>query len=189
MAEPGEAGNSQHEGEAAETKKAKRGGARLREENEALKRRVSQLEEEVEQLRDKWMRAVADLDNFKKRSTREREEYFKYGNEELLRGMLPVVDNLQRALNHAENHDNREALMEGVQMTLRQFLSVMERFGVAQIDALHQPFDPSRHEALMQVESPDHEPNTVVQELEKGYLLHDRLLRPAKVAVSKRTQT
>lgn len=189
MVEQGEAGNSQQEGEAVEAKKTKRGASRIREENEALKQQVTQLKEEVEQLRDKWMRAVADLENFKKRSTREREDYCKYASEELLREMLPVVDNLQRALNHTGDHERKEALREGIQMTLKQFLSVMEKFGVAQIQALNEPFDPSRHEAVMQVESQDHQPNTVVQELERGYLLHDRLLRPAKVVVSKKTQT
>ncbi len=189
MTEQGEAGSGHDEAEAAEAKRSKRGTSKLREENEALKQQVTQLKEEVEQLRDKWMRAVAELENFKKRSAREREDYCKYASEELLREMLPVVDNLQRALNHAGDHEKEGALREGIQMTLRQFHSVMERFGVAQIQALHEPFDPSRHEAVMQVESPDHQPNTVVQELERGYLLHDRLLRPAKVAVSKRTQT
>ncbi|MGQ9655864.1 MAG: nucleotide exchange factor GrpE [Thermodesulfobacteriota bacterium] len=189
MVEQGELGNGHNEGEVAEAKRPKRGAARIKEENEALKQQVNQLKGEVEQLRDKWMRAVADLENFKKRSAREREDYCKYASEELLREMLPVVDNLERALNHAGDHEKEEALTEGIQMTLRQFLSVMEKFGVARIQALHEPFDPSRHEAVMQVESADHQPNTVVQELERGYLLHDRLLRPAKVAVSKRTQT
>jgi molecular chaperone GrpE len=170
-----------------EKKSTARGAARLKELNEELKRKVEELQSELEQLRDKWLRAVAELDNMKKRVERDRHELIKFANEELLKQILPVVDNLERAIHHAEKSEDKKALLEGVRMIHRQFITVLENLGVKPIEALHQPFDPSKHEAMMQVESNEHEPNTVVEELEKGYLLHDRLLRPSKVAVSKKS--
>ncbi len=179
----------QREEPSGEGKRPRRGAmARLKEEVESLKQELARLQGEVEQIRDRWMRAVADLENYKKRCARELEESHRYGNEKLLREILPIMDNMERALNHTQNAGNGEAFLEGVQMIHRQFLSALERCGVRSVKALHEPFDPSRHEAMIQVESPEHDPNIVVQELEKGYLLHDRLLRPAKVAVSKRSE-
>jgi molecular chaperone GrpE len=169
-------------------KKVRKGGSKLREENEELKRALDDCKEELGQTRDRWIRMVAEMENFKKRSGKERDEFFKYANENILRELLPILDNLQRAIDHAETHNGQTGLLEGIQMTERQLVAVMERFGISPVDAISKPFDPSRHEAMIQVDSEDHEPNTVLQEHQKGYLLHDRLLRPAKVAVSKRTQ-
>ena len=159
---------------------------RLKQEIEGLRQSLEETKSQAEQLRDRWMRAVAELDNFKKRSAREREELSRQAQERILRELLPVLDNLQRALAHANNQEGKAGLLEGIQMIERQFLSALERLGVTPMEVLHQSFDPGRHEAMMQVESEEHEPNTVVQELEKGYMWSDRLLRPAKVAVSKR---
>ncbi len=159
---------------------------RLKQEMEALRRDLQEAKTQMEQLRDKWMRAVAELDNFKKRSARDQEELLRHAQEKVFREFLPILDNLQRALVHANNTQSKEGLLEGIQMIERQFISALERLGVTPMEVLHQAFDPARHEALMQVESEEHEPNTVVQELEKGYLWKERLLRPAKVAVSKR---
>jgi molecular chaperone GrpE len=166
----------------------RRAVARLKEEVEILKGEVARLQGEMEQTKDRWMRAVAELENYKKRSAREMEESCRYGNERLLKEVLPILDSMERALAHAQNAENGETFLEGIQMIHRQFLSILERFGVRSVNALNEPFDPSRHEAMIQVESSAHAPNTVVQELEKGYLIHDRLLRPAKVAVSKRSE-
>jgi molecular chaperone GrpE len=168
--------------------KPRRGGTRLRDQVAALEQRVRELQEEGDKLKDLWMRAAAELENFKKRAAREREDWTKYAAEGVLKEMLPVLDNLERALNHADNQENPEALLDGIRMVHRQFLSILERFGVKSIEALNQTFDPSLHEAMMQVQSEEHDANTVVQELERGYLLHDRLLRPSRVAVSKRTE-
>lgn len=161
---------------------------RLKEEVEELRRLLREAKAEGDQLRDRWMRAAADLDNFRKRSVREREELLRQAQERVIRDFLPVLDNLQRALAHAGNHADPRGLVEGIQMIERQFISVLEKLGVTPLDALNQTFDPGKHEAVMQVESEEHEPNTVVHELEKGYLWQDRLLRPAKVAVSKRKE-
>jgi molecular chaperone GrpE len=169
-------------------RRARRGATQIKEENEALKQELERLKDELEQLKERWMRTAAELENFKKRAAREREEYTKYANDKLLKQVLPVLDSLQRSLAHEGNKNSETAFWEGIEMIHRQFLTMLEGFGVQPIEALNEPFDPSRHEAIMQVESNDHEPNTVVEEMETGYLLHDRLLRPARVVVSKKTE-
>ncbi len=170
-------------------KEGRRKQEKLKQVIEDLRKELEEAKAESEQLRDRWMRAAAELENFRKRSIREREEFLRHAQERVVRELLPVLDNLQRALAHANNMEGTQGLLEGIQMIERQFLSALERLGVTPMEVLHQAFDPLRHEAMMQVESEEHEPNTVVQELEKGYLWNDRLLRPAKVAVSKRKQT
>jgi molecular chaperone GrpE len=157
----------------------------LEKELQELKEEVHRLKDEVEDYKDRWMRAAAELDNVKKRASRDQADLMKFANERLLKEILPILDNLERALDHSREQENLKALVEGIEMIQRQFLAVLERFGVRPIDALNQPFDPSVHEAMMQVESEQHEPNIVIQELEKGYWLHDRLLRPSRVTVSK----
>lgn len=141
---------------------------------------------EVQKNWDLYLRARADLENYRKRAQREKEDLSRFANENLLREILPVMDNLERALEHARQPDGDDGgLLQGVEMILSQFQRVIEKFGVTPICALGKPFDPARHEALGQVESDEHPPNTVVQELQKGYLLNDRLLRPAMVMVAK----
>lgn len=151
------------------------------------------LEEQLETSRgetrknwDLYLRARADLDNYRKRAQREKEDVVRFGQENLLRDLLPVIDNLERAVNHARDEsDEGEGLLAGVEMTLSQFRKTLERAGVVGFQALGEPFDPSRHEAMGHMESADQPPNTVIQELQKGYLLNDRLLRPALVMVAK----
>lgn len=135
---------------------------------------------------DLYLRARADLENFRKRAQREKEDLSRFANENLLREILPVADNLERALEHArQSEGGNGGLLQGVEMTLGQFQRVLEKFGVTPLRSVGEPFDPARHEALGQVESAEHPPNTVVQELQRGYLLNDRLLRPAMVMVAK----
>jgi molecular chaperone GrpE len=136
---------------------------------------------------DRYVRLVAETENFKKRSVRERDDAIRYANESLLKELLPVIDNLERAIAHAAavGGDNGKNLVEGVEMVLKGLLDVLSKIGVTQISALGQPFDPSKHEAMAQVESDAHAPNTVVQELHKGYQFRDRLLRAALVSVAK----
>lgn len=141
---------------------------------------------EVQKNWDLYLRARADLENYRKRTQREKEELSRFANENLLREILPVLDNLERALDHArQGAADNSGLVQGVEMTLSQFQRVLEKFGVTPITSLGALFDPARHEALGQLESADQPPNTVVQELQKGYLLNDRLLRPAMVMVAK----
>lgn len=141
---------------------------------------------ETEQNRDLYLRARADMENLRKRAQRDREEFARFANEGLLKEIIPVLDNLERAVEHAGgNGDQGEALLQGVEMTISQFAKVLEKFNVKPVEAKGQPFDPSLHEAVGHLESAELPPNTVAQELQKGYLLHDRLLRPSLVLVSK----
>ena len=132
--------------------------------------------------RDRWLRAVADLDNYKKRSATEKSNILKFKYEELLRDLLPVVDNLERAL-EAKGAET-DPLTEGVHMILGMFKNVLARYEVKEIEALGKPFDPHLHEALGRVPDSSKPVNTIVQEYEKGYLYKDKLLRPSKVMVS-----
>lgn len=133
---------------------------------------------------DLRLRATADLENFKKRALQEKSRILKYRNEELLRDLLPIVDNLRRALDHPVNSEGVEAFVEGVRMISGMFGDVLERYGVKEITAMDEKFDPHWHEALARIPVPDRESNTVVEELEKGYTYQDRLLRPSRVVVS-----
>ncbi len=133
---------------------------------------------------DLYLRERADLENYRKRVQREKEDLARFANENLLREMLPILDNLERAVAHAEQEQDA-SLLEGVKMTLDQFRKTLERFGVLPVAAIGEPFSPDRHEAMGQMESAEQAPNTVVQELQKGYTLNDRLLRPSLVMIAK----
>jgi molecular chaperone GrpE len=138
---------------------------------------------------EKFLRTYAELENYKKRVEKERADHFKYANEDLLRDMLPFIDNLYRAIEHfSEGDNNSTALAEGVRLTLAEFMRVLEKHGVESIESVGKPFDPNLHEAMLQVETEDYEPLTIVEEFQKGYRLKDRLLRPARVSVAKRPE-
>jgi molecular chaperone GrpE len=139
---------------------------------------------ESEENRDRWLRSVAELENFKKRSLQERSKLLKYKDEDLLRELLPVVDNLERALSNSPKDDMENPLTQGVQMVLRMFAEALKKYGVTEIEALGKSFDPQFHEAIAQEPSANGPSNLVTRELEKGYMYKDRLLRPAKVIVS-----
>jgi molecular chaperone GrpE len=124
------------------------------------------------------------MDNTRKRIEREKSDGICFANESLLRGLLPVVDNLERAIQHSEQKSDSDSLIEGVRMTLKAFSDLLARFGCVPFDAVGETFDPRYHEAMLQQESPGPE-NTVLLEYQKGYKLHERLLRPALVVVSK----
>lgn len=135
---------------------------------------------------DLYLRTRADLENYRKRAQREKEDLGKFANEGLLRELLPVLDNLERAVAHArETGTGDGSLLQGVEMTMGQLHKVLDQFGVTGIEAAGKVFDPAHHEAMGQLESSDLPPGHVVQELQKGYLLNQRLLRPALVMVSK----
>jgi molecular chaperone GrpE len=156
---------------------------------ENLRQALAAKELEARNNYDRFLRQVADLENFKKRSAREREDISRFANEALIKDLLSVVDNLERAVAHASGGGNGKPIVEGVEMVLKGLLDVLAKHGVTQISAVGQPFDPSKHEAMAQVESDAHEPNCVVEELHKGYALRDRLLRPALVSVAKASKT
>lgn len=146
---------------------------------------LKQKDEEIARLNDKILRMAAEMDNTRKRLERERNEAIAYANEQILRELLPVIDNLERAISHANSETDSKTLLEGVEITLRSFLATLERFGCIPFESVGKPFDPSYHEAIMQQETDEHPENTVVQEYQKGYMLKDRLLRPAMVVVAR----
>jgi molecular chaperone GrpE len=141
--------------------------------------------EKIKDSHERMLRAVADLDNYKKRALKEKDEVQKYGIEKVLKDLLPVVDNLDRALEHAHSSADFESLKQGLAMTRKLFLDALAKSGVSAFSATGQPFDPRLHEAMQQVETNDVPPNQVVSEVVRGYMLHDRLVRPALVVVSK----
>ncbi len=143
------------------------------------------LEEELGQEKDRYLRLYAEFDNYKKRVARDREELIKYGNESLLYELLPVIDNLEMAMKHSSN-DTSAGLAQGVEITLKEFLRVIDKFGLSPIDASGKMFDPSLHHAMTQVERDDIDENMVVEEFRKGYMFREKVLRPSLVAVSKK---
>ncbi|MCL4686694.1 nucleotide exchange factor GrpE [Myxococcota bacterium] len=149
--------------------------------------RIAALEQELAEAGDRILRLAADLDNFRKRALKEREEAHHFGHQNLVKDLLPSVDNLERAVDHARK-SGKEAtsgLLEGVELVLRELLSVLAKHGVTPIEALGQPFDPALHEAMAQVPDGSQPPGTVVEVFQRGYQLRARLLRPARVVVSK----
>jgi molecular chaperone GrpE len=144
--------------------------------------------EETARNRDLYLRTLADLDNYRKRAQREKEELSRFANENVLRELLPVLDNLERAIEHARGDQGGGGILQGVEMTLGQFTKVLEKAGVKPVAALGEPFDTARHEAIGHEETTAQAPQTVVRELQKGYLLNDRLLRPAMVLLAKAPQ-
>ena len=147
--------------------------------------RLEAAERQAQENHERFLRAAAELDNFRKRKEREVSDLRKYANQTLLRELLGVVDNLERALAASQDNGEPEGLMEGVNMTLKELLKIFDQFNVKPIESLQQPFDPNLHEAVMQEPSDAFPANTVLKELQKGYMLRDRLLRPAMVVVSK----
>lgn len=146
---------------------------------------ASALEAEKKDLQDKLLRLAADFENYKKRMIRDREAFFKYAEEALLKELLPTIDNLERALAHQNSGDDAKAMREGVDLTLKALLTATAKFGLSPIDSIGQPFDPNLHEALAMEESAEVAPQSVLREFEKGYFYKDRLLRAAKVVVAK----
>jgi molecular chaperone GrpE len=154
---------------------------------------VTELEAKIEAARqeaqanyDRLLTVSAEFDNYKKRSARELQDFRKYANETILKELLPVVDNLELAIKSArEDSSEQVPLVDGIDLTLKEVLRVLNKFGVQAVEALNQPFDPVFHQAVVGEESDAYPKNTVIQELQKGYTLHDRLLRPAMVVVSR----
>lgn len=154
---------------------------------QAIERLTAALAEKTAELahnKDLYLRERAETENFKKRIQREKNEALRFAQEPLARDLLPVIDNLERAVEHAAAGGNGQPLVEGVRLVLRNALDVLERHGVTRVDASEGPFDPNQHEAVMRVANAALPPNQVVEQFEPGYRLHDRLLRPAKVSVS-----
>lgn len=152
---------------------------------EKLQAQIADKDRELAELKDRYLRVLAENENVRKRIRQQSEEAIRIQRENLLRELLPVVDNLERAVDAARGGGNGKPIVEGVEMVLRSLLDFLKTQGVTQLTSVGQPFDPLRHEAVDQIESSRHPPNTVVNEFHRGYQIGDRLLRPARVAVAK----
>jgi molecular chaperone GrpE len=150
-----------------------------------MEARFEAKEEEAKETYERFLRVSADFENYKKRSSREMEEFRKYANQSLLKEMLSVVDNLELAINSSNDGEKVDkTLIEGLNLTLNEILRVFQKFNVTPIEAQGKTFDPAYHEAVMREETDDYPENSVISEFQKGYLIHDRLLRPAMVVVA-----
>jgi molecular chaperone GrpE len=159
------------------------------EEREELKRALEQKTREAEEEHDKYLRLYAEFDNYRKRIQRDLVDFRKYANEQFALELLTVVDHLGLALKHAAEGGNTiQGLREGVELVYKQLRDVLEKFGIKAFPAEGQPFDPSLHDAMMQAVTDEVPENTVVQVMQDGYLYHDKILRHAKVSVSKKHQ-
>lgn len=148
---------------------------------------VEQLRAELERCKDQSLRCRAELDNYRKRAAREMDEHRRYANIGLIRDLLPVLDNVQRAVEAAEKSTDGSGLLDGVKLVAQQLQGVLERHHCVKINALGAAFDPHLHHAILQQPSDEHPPNTVIMVTQEGYQLHDRVVRPSQVIVSSNT--
>ncbi|MBS4217095.1 nucleotide exchange factor GrpE [Bacillus sp. FJAT-49711] len=146
--------------------------------------RISELEKKVEEAENRYLRLYADFENFRRRSQLEREASEKYRSQSLITNLLPAIDNFERAMQIELKDEQSKALLNGVQMVYRNIVDVLKQEGAEQIEAVGQEFDPNFHQAVMQTNEPDFASNIVVEELQKGYKLKDRVIRPSMVKVN-----
>jgi len=152
------------------------------------KKEIAALEEQLCAEKDRFIRLSAEFDNYRKRKQREIDEFKKFANETVFKHFLSVVDNLERAIASAENDKDPDSLLAGVKLTHKEILKIFQAFNVNPVDAHHQVFDPNFHQAVTQKATDEVPENTVTDVLQTGYVLHDRLIRPAMVVVSKPTE-
>ena len=150
-----------------------------------LLNKVKEVQETADKNFDLYVRSQAEIDNLKKRFQRDKTELCKFSNESLIKKLLSVGDNLEKAIAHSENDNSLDVLREGVELTLKGLMDTLEREGLESVKALDEPFDPNFHEAVSELQDNSAKPGTVIQELQKGYILNQRLIRPAMVIVSK----
>ncbi|GAB2703672.1 nucleotide exchange factor GrpE [Paenibacillus thermoaerophilus] len=154
-------------------------------ETDPLQRELDQLRREFEENQQRYLRLQADYDNFRKRTRQEKEDFAKYASQKLMEQLLPVIDNFERAMAAASaSGGDYESLAKGVEMIYRQLRQVLEQEGLTPLQTVGQPFDPELHQAVMQVESEEYGEGIVVEEVQKGYRLKDKVIRPAMVKVS-----
>ncbi|WP_413773580.1 nucleotide exchange factor GrpE [Paenibacillus campinasensis] len=150
----------------------------------AAQAEIERLRNELSETQQRALRAQADFDNFRRRTQKEKEELAKYASSKLIQELLPVIDNFERALQASEDNPEFESFSKGVNMIFRQLEQVLAAEGLTAMNSVGQPFNPEFHQAIMQVESDEHEEGIVVEEVQKGYMLKDKVLRPAMVKVS-----
>ncbi|HIJ59120.1 MAG TPA: nucleotide exchange factor GrpE [Nitrospirae bacterium] len=150
---------------------------------------IEKLKQENEDYKNKYLRLYAEFDNYKRKILKDKEEIIKYSNESILNELLPILDSLEMAIKHGSSSttENLESLKKGVENTFRELQRTLEKFGVTYIDAQGKEFNPAFHHAISQVDKDDVEDNTVIEEFRKGYMLRDKVLRPALVVVSKKS--
>jgi molecular chaperone GrpE len=156
---------------------------------EDLEELLAKKEEELKLAQDKILRLAAEFENTRKRLDKDRSDGISYANENIMRALVPVIDNLERAIEHGEKDENCPALLDGVRMTLKSFLDVFAKFGGNQFESVGEPFDPNKHEAVTQEQTSEYPDMTVTKEFQKGYTLRDRLLRPAMVGVARNSKS
>ncbi|MFZ7113445.1 MAG: nucleotide exchange factor GrpE [Desulfatiglandales bacterium] len=152
---------------------------------EELREKLKKVEQEKQTNFDLYLRAQAEMENMKKRAKKEKEDWLRYANETLIKELLPVMDNLENAITHSNSEHSFDALREGVELTLKGMKDSLMKSGVEEVKAQGEAFDPCFHEAVSELEDVSVKSGTVIHELQKGYLLNQRLIRPAKVVVSR----
>lgn len=179
-----DAGEQERDDEASEPERAEPEVDRLAEHIAALQAELEQLKTDAAESHDRYLRAIADFDNFRKRQREETARRVSLAREELLLKVLPIIDNFERAVQAAEAQHSYDSLVEGVSLTLRQMQEMLAREGVRPIEAVGEQFNPELHEAMMRVETDEYPENTIVDELERGYTIDGRVLRPSRVRVA-----
>ncbi len=154
---------------------------------ETLKKELVALNKKLEEEKDIYLRLSAEFENFRKRTLREREEFVKYANEKIILELIDVYESLERGIENAKKGDNKDKLVEGIELVYKQFKAVLERKNLVPIKALGEKFDHNKHEAMMQIITDEYEDGTIVEEFAKGYMLNGKVIRYSKVKVSKRT--
>jgi len=156
---------------------------------ESLRAQLAEKDKEIAELKDKYLRTLAESENARKRIRQQSEESVRLQREAILRDLLPIIDNLERALAAARSGTDTRTIVDGVEMTVRALIDFLRAQGVTPLQSVGQAFDPNRHEAVDHVASQAHPPNTVVNEFHRGYLIGERVLRPARVSVAKGSET
>lgn len=147
--------------------------------------KIEEIQKSAQENFDLYLRSQAEMENIKKRFQKEKEDLIKYSNESLIKQLLHVVDSLEKAISHSQDENSVNALREGLELTLKGLLDVLKKAGVERVEALGETFDPNYHEAVLEQEDENLGPGKIVQEFQKGYVLNNRLIRPAMVIVSK----
>lgn len=153
----------------------------------ALIEKIEKVQEASDKNLDLYIRSQAEIDNLKKRYQKEQQGLVKFANESLIKQLLPVVDNLEKAITHSQDEDSIEAIREGVDLTLKGLMDILQKAGVETVEAVGEQFDPNFHEAVSEMADDGIKPGAVIKDLQKGYTLHQRLIRPSMVIVNKKT--
>jgi molecular chaperone GrpE len=156
---------------------------------EELLEKARELQKESAKNFDLYLRSQAEMENMKKRNRKDKEDWLKFSSESLIKEILPVLDNLEKALSHSKNENTVHALKEGIHLTLKGLKDTLSKSGLEEVKALGEPFDPCFHEAVSQMDDPKAKPGIVITELQKGYTLNSRLIRPAMVVVNRQKES